>query len=78
MWTKHAILVLLAAHELTALSSPAGQVPLQGPAPYLESNQTNNVTSSADPIVFLDSGTFVGVQYGPMHSFMGIPFAYPP
>ena len=83
MLTKHGILVLFAAHALTALSSSVGQVIMQDSNPYLSSGQMGPDTKAkAAPInsmqVFLDDGVFVGTLLGTTEQFLGIPYALPP
>jgi hypothetical protein len=85
MLTKHGILVIFAAHALTALSASVGQVTIQDSNPYLasESGQINFETESiADPIdsrqVLLDEGVFIGTRFGSTERFFGIPYALPP
>ena len=83
MLTKHGLLVLFAAHALTALSSSVGQVIMQDSNPYLVSGQMDFDTEADAaptdfPQVFLDDGVFVGTIRGTTERFFGIPYALPP
>ena len=83
MLTKHGILVSLAVHALSALSSSVGKVVLQDSDPYLASGQMNfDAEAKTAPTdsgqVFLDDGVFVGTVQGTTERFFGIPYALPP
>lgn len=84
MLTKHGILVLFAAHALSALSSSVGQLTVQDANPDIasESGQKDpyaESTALADTRqVFLDDGIFIGSRLGATDQFLGIPYALPP
>ncbi|KAI9454072.1 carotenoid ester lipase precursor [Lactarius psammicola] len=83
MLTKHGILILLAAHALSALSSSVKRITIQDSNPYPASDQQSFDTGSkapdySGPQVFLDDGVFVGLRISGTDEFLGIPFARPP
>ncbi|KAI9437418.1 carotenoid ester lipase precursor [Lactarius psammicola] len=87
MLVKRATLALFATRALFSLASPLNsftiQVNLQDSSLTLNLDETRDNALAAppkpqDPEVNLDDGTFIGIEKGKTHQFLGIPFAYPP
>jgi hypothetical protein len=88
MLVKRATLALIATRALFSLASPMSsftvQVTVQDSSFTLKSDDTCVDEASAaplelkDPEIILDAATFVGIEKGKTHQFLGIPFAHPP
>ena len=88
MLVKRVTLALFATRALFSLASPLNsftiQVTVQDSSLALKSNDTcgheGSIAASEpkDPEVKLDAGTFIGIEKGKTHQFLGIPFAHPP
>ena len=88
MLLKRATLALFATRALLSLASPVNsftiQVTVQDSGLTLKSDDTCSLEATTvapepkDPEVKLDDGTFIGINQGNTHQFLGIPFAYPP
>jgi hypothetical protein len=88
MLVKHATLALFATRALFSLASPMSsftvQVTVQDSSFTLKSDDTCVDEALAvtpelkDPEIILDAATFVGIEKGKTHQFLGIPFAHPP